>query len=203
MRRRLDKRRRVSQCDATLARIVERTESRISPWLRLVENSVEFAPGAPIERYHCLAQADYVTIVARMPSGRIPIVSQFRPAVGVETWELPAGLLDAGESVEECCRRELLEEVGLVANRIQKIGSFYPDTGRLENRLHVFAVDASEPAPGFVCEPGMSVAFVTPNELRARILDGSFIHQLHVGALASAELHGFALGLFTSPAVQS
>jgi ADP-ribose pyrophosphatase len=183
-----------------LARIVARTESRISPWLRLVENTVEFSPGAPAERYHCLAQADYVTIVARTPSGLIPIVSQFRPAVGAVTWELPAGLLDPGERAEECCRRELLEEVGLVAGRVQPIGVYYPDTGRLENRLHVYAVEASEPDPAFVPEPGMTVAFLSPAELRGRILAGSFIHQLHVGALASAELHGFPLGLFAAAA---
>jgi ADP-ribose pyrophosphatase len=183
-----------------LARIVARSESRISPWLRLVENTVEFSPGALPERYHCLAQADYVTIVARTASGRIPIVSQFRPAVGVVTWELPAGLLDPGESADDCCRRELLEEVGLVAGRVEKVGVYYPDTGRLENRLHVYAVEASDPDPAFVPEPGMTVAFLAASELRARILDGSFIHQLHVGALASAELHGFALGLFAPSA---
>jgi ADP-ribose pyrophosphatase len=179
-----------------MARIVARSETTISPWVRLVEKSVERVPGGPVDVYHSLAQADYVAIVARTPSGRIPIVAQFRPAVAAETWELPAGLVDPGEDAASCCQRELFEEVGLSTLRMQAVGTSYPDTGRMENRLHVFAVDASEPDPTFVAEPGMKVQFVTADELRARILDRSFIHQLHIGALAEAELHGFSVGLF-------
>lgn len=177
-------------------RIVTRRETPISPWVRLVEHTVEIAPGLPLEAYHSFAQADYVTVVARTPSGRIPIVSQFRPATGGPTWELPSGLLDPGEEVAACCRRELREEAGVDATHVRLLGSFFADTGRLENRMHVFAVEASEPGPAFAPEPGLTVAFVTPADLRAFILDGTFDHQLHIGALATAELHGFRLGLF-------
>jgi 8-oxo-dGTP pyrophosphatase MutT (NUDIX family) len=177
-------------------RIVTRRESPISPWVRLVENTVELSPDLPHERYHSLAQADYVTVVARTRSGLIPIVSQFRPAVGCVTWELPGGLLEPGEADEACCVRELREEAGIDALEVTRLGSYYADTGRLENLIHMFAVHGADPDPAFVAEPGSTVALVTPAELRARILDGSFKHQLHIGALATAELHGFGLGVF-------
>src|SRR4051812_25879470 len=96
------------------ARISGRTETRLSPWVRVVAKEVEVDPGVPPEVYHCLALADYVTIVARLPDGRIPIVRQFRAAVEQETWEFPAGLLEPGERAEEACGRELLEETGAV-----------------------------------------------------------------------------------------
>ena len=179
-----------------MPRIVTRRETSLSPWVRLVENTVDLSPGSPPELYHSVAQADYVTIVARTRSGLVPIVSQFRPAVDRVTWELPGGMLDPDEDRAACCRRELREEAGLDATHVQLLGSFWPDTGRLENRIHVFAVDATDPDPAFVPEPGMTVSFVAPAELRARILDGSFDAQLHIGALATAELHGFRLGIF-------
>lgn len=181
-----------------MARILSRTETAVSPWVRLVEKAVEFTVGTPPELYHCLAQADYVIAIARTPSGRIPIVSQFRPAVGCETWEFPSGLLEPGETPESCCRRELSEEAGLSCETVHSLGKYFPDTGRLENRVHVFVVDASEPRSDFVREPGLELVFVSPNELRERILNGTFIHQLHLGAIATASLRGLASGILSS-----
>jgi 8-oxo-dGTP pyrophosphatase MutT (NUDIX family) len=177
-----------------VTRIIARHETALSRWVRVVENKVELEPHTAPETFHSFAQADYVTVVARTPSGLIPIVSQFRAAVACVTWELPGGLLDSDETPEVCCARELHEETGLRITRVVALGSWFPDTGRLENKAHVFAAETTEPDPMFVAERGMSVAFVSPDELRHRILDGSFAHLLHVGALALARLHGFDIG---------
>jgi ADP-ribose pyrophosphatase len=171
-------------------RILGRQETRVSPWVRVVAKTVERVPGHPPEVFHCVAQADYVTIVARTPDGRIPIVGQYRPAVEAYTWELPAGLLDANETPLVACRRELKEETGLEANSISPLGTFFPDTGRLENRIHVFWVDTSDPEPGFIPEAGMALELVTATKLREYVRSGRFAHQLHLGALAVAVLNG-------------
>jgi len=117
-----------------------------------------------------------------------------------ETWEFPSGLLEPEETPESCCRRELAEEAGIFCNTVHPLGKYFADTGRLENRVHVFFVDASEPRPDFVPEAGLKVAFVSSGELQERILEGSFIHQLHLGAMAVASLKGLANGLLLSPA---
>jgi ADP-ribose pyrophosphatase len=176
-------------------RIVKRTETRVSPWVRLVANEIVNASSVN-ETYHALAQADYVSIVARLADGRLPIVRQFRPAVGAETWELPAGLLEPGEAAELAAERELLEETGAVARKVVDLGTVFPDTGRLENRMRVFGIDAAPAAADFVPEPGMSVAVVTPAELAEMIRSGTFNHMLHLGALAVAEARGFRTGVF-------
>lgn len=178
-----------------MARIISRSETSVSPWVRVVEHTVEIDAQRPAEAFHSLAQADYVSVLARRASGHIPIVSQFRPAIGDVTWELPGGLLDAGESPEACCRRELREETGAIAARVISLGSFFPDTGRLENLAWLFAAEISDVDSEFVGEPGVEVAWVTPAELRAQILSGRFRHLLHIGALAAAKLHGFDVGV--------
>lgn len=179
-----------------MARIISRSETVVSPWVRLVAKDVEVAPGS-VDTYHCLGLADYVSILARMPDGRFPIVRQFRSAVEAETWELPAGMVDPGDTPESCCRRELLEETGLIAGTVRPLGAFYTDTGRLQNRIHSFAVEASAPDPTFAGEHGMTVDFVTAAELRARIRDGTFSHQLHLGTLALAGLEGLDGGILS------
>jgi ADP-ribose pyrophosphatase len=180
----------------SVRRIIKRTETRVSPWVRLVANEVLISSSAS-ETYHSLAQADYVTIVARLPDGRLPIVRQFRPAVGSETWELPAGLLEPDEDAEAAARRELLEETGTAPLKVLDLGSFFPDTGRLENRIRIFGVEGAPPAADFVPESGMSVALVSPAQLGAMIRSGEFNHMLHVGALAVAESRGFRTGVFS------
>src|SRR5207248_2683408 len=99
--------------------IVKKSEVSISPWVRLVTKEVQMLEGMEPDTYHSIAQADYVAIFARTRDGRIPIVRQFRPAVEALTWELPAGMVDAGESASETCRRELYEETGLQATSIR------------------------------------------------------------------------------------
>jgi len=64
-------------------------------------------------------------------------------------------------------------------------------TGRLNNRIHNFFVEAGERAAAFEPEPGISVKLVSPAEIARLIKRGVFLSQLHIGALLLAELHGF------------
>lgn len=49
------------------------------------------------------------------------LVGQYRYALDVYSWEIPAGGCPAGESLEDTARRELLEETGLVATDVAPI----------------------------------------------------------------------------------
>lgn len=174
--------------------------TRISPWMALIERAVEFTPGAELELYHAVGQQDYVAIVAVLADGRIAIVRQYRPAMESFTWELPAGLVDAGEDPAASCRRELLEETGLAARAVYALGAFAPCTARLSNRLHSFFVEATAVA-GAAAERGIELKLVSPTQLAEMILAGEFVLQLHIGALLLAGLHGHLdLGTFSAAA---
>ena len=167
-------------------RILSRGEDRVSPWVSLVEKEVEFEPGRAPEIYHSFSSPDYTSILARTRSGLIPLVRQYRPAVEKYTLEFPAGLVDEGEAPIETCRRELMEEVGLVAEKITVLGSFSCDTARLENQMHAFYVDASEPDPEFVPEEGIEVEYVSLDLLRHYISTNKFRLLSHIGVFALA-----------------
>ena len=79
--------------------------------------------------------------VAALPvtaDGRILLVRQYRYAVDESLWELPAGRLDGGESPEEGIQRELREEIGQRAERLEKIGFFYTTPGFCDESMHLF-----------------------------------------------------------------
>jgi ADP-ribose pyrophosphatase len=170
-------------------KIRSRLTTQVSPWVALIEREVEFTPGSPPHTYHSIGQSDYIAIVALTPDGKIPTVRQFRPALESFTWELPAGLVDAGEDPADGCRRELLEETGFPARAVTALGVGAPCTGRLSNRIHSFFVETGERVAGFVPEPGMTVELRAPAELARLIVAGKFVSQLHLGALLLAQLH--------------
>jgi ADP-ribose pyrophosphatase len=172
------------------SRIVRRSETKLSEWVTLVSKDVEHQGETGWHTYHSVLQADYVSVLALTPNGLTPVVRQFRPAVEEYTLELPGGLLESGEDPNECCRRELFEETGLQAREIISMGSYFPDPGRLGNRLHAFFVRASDEDPEFRPEPGISIDYFSPRNLRAEVIAGRFIHQLHIAMLGVAEWKG-------------
>jgi 8-oxo-dGTP pyrophosphatase MutT (NUDIX family) len=173
--------------------ILERSETRLSPWSSVTERTI-LMPGEEVaQRYHSLSQADYVSVVALTEDGRIPLVRQFRPALERFTLELPGGLRDANEDPEASAMRELFEETGLkaVGDAIM-LGNLAPDAGRLENRLWGFAVTVkSFPDEEWLAEPGLEPLLVDPTELRQWILNGRFDHAPHIALIGMAGMHGF------------
>src|SRR6478752_5642998 len=138
-------------------RITGRRDIPISPWMKVIERSVEFSEGAKPELYHAVGQQDYIAIVARTPDGLFPIVRQYRPALERFTWELPAGLVDPGEDAAACCRRELMEETGFAVRAVHALGCYAPCTARLSNRVHSFYVEIDSSAERKPIEPGIEL----------------------------------------------
>ena len=91
--------------------IMERQVAFSTPWFDVIGKRVESDPSL----YYALEMADYVGVLAMDTAGELILVRQFRPAVETWTLEVPAGLLEQGESPEACARREVLEETGYEA----------------------------------------------------------------------------------------
>jgi ADP-ribose pyrophosphatase len=74
---------------------------------------------------------------------------------------------------------------------VHALGDKCACTGRLNNRVHSFFVEAGPRVRSFEPEPGLTVKLVSPAELVRLIKAGDFVSQLHIGALLLAELNGF------------
>ena len=72
-------------------------------------------------------------------------VRQLRHPLGRRTWEIPAGIIDPGETPEETARRELAEEVGL-GGRLELITRVYTSPGFTDELIYLFEASELEPA---------------------------------------------------------
>lgn len=85
--------------------------------------------------------------VAAYDDGTVALVRQYRHPAARYVLELPAGKLEEGERPAECAARELEEELGLVAARLEPLTDFFTTPGFCSERLWVFlATDLRETA---------------------------------------------------------
>jgi ADP-ribose diphosphatase len=82
-----------------------------------------------------------VVPLASDPAGPDPTVlllRQFRYAAGGTLWEIPAGRLEMGEDPMACARRELREEAGVVAGRLDRLTTIWTTPGFTDETIHLF-----------------------------------------------------------------
>lgn len=70
--------------------------------------------------------------------GKILMVKQFRYPYAEEIWEIPAGKLNEGESPELTAIRELEEEGGVRANRVEKLFDIYPTPAYNDEIIRIY-----------------------------------------------------------------
>jgi ADP-ribose pyrophosphatase len=88
--------------------------------------------------------------IAAMPrTDSVLLVRQYRHATGGSLWELPAGSVDEGEDAETAARRECQEELGLVAEHVERLGEAWPLPGYCTELMTFYRLTGlREPGPG-------------------------------------------------------
>jgi ADP-ribose pyrophosphatase len=99
-------------------------------------------PGGVVARREVVRHSGSVATLAVHDDGRIVLVRQYRYPVNETVWELPAGRRDPKETPEAGARRELEEETGLVAGRLEPLSVFYTTPGFCDEVMHVFRASA-------------------------------------------------------------
>ena len=83
-----------------------------------------------------------VVIIPILPNGEIALIKQFRYAARSEFLELPAGKLDEGEDPKACAFRELEEEIGYRAGKMQFIANIHPAIGFANEIMSIYLAES-------------------------------------------------------------
>lgn len=106
--------------------------------LRLAREQAQLPDGRRIE-LDIVRHPGASAVLPILEGGRVLLIRQYRHAAGGSILEVPAGKLDPGESPADCALRELEEETGLRAGRLQPLGWIFTTPGFTDERIFLFA----------------------------------------------------------------
>lgn len=172
--------------------IVARSVEYSCSWLDVVAKQVLLPQPRGEETFYSVRTGEYCAVVAVTEDGKVPLVTQFRPAVECEVLELPSGAVDPGEEPAAAMTRELLEETGCAADEMILLGALHTDSGRMETQQWAFFApgvrqDAAEPDT----DEQLEVQFVDRRELRGLVARGELRMAPHVAVLCLAVAAGY------------
>src|SRR3989304_6448846 len=87
-------------------------------------------------------------------SGNVHLGRQYRTALEQVILEIPAGILESGESSEETGRRECEEEAGMIPERMERLCGFYHSVGFSTGRIEIYLATGLTPSRNAHAEEG-------------------------------------------------
>ncbi|HCJ66465.1 MAG TPA: ADP-ribose pyrophosphatase [Elusimicrobia bacterium] len=82
-----------------------------------------------------------VLVIPFLSRDKIVLLKQYRPVVKSYFYELPAGILEKGETLIACARREVKEETGYSVKKFTRLGVIYPAPGYTTEKIVIFKAE--------------------------------------------------------------
>ncbi|MDQ4500699.1 NUDIX hydrolase [Sinomonas sp. ASV322] len=102
-------------------------------------DTFELAPGSEPLHRDFIDHPGAVAILPMDQDGKVLLLRQYRHPVGMDLWEIPAGLLDVdGESNLDAAARELAEEADLVASEWHVLADFFNSPGSSSEAIRIY-----------------------------------------------------------------
>lgn len=105
-------------------------------------------------------QKDYFVIelgpragIIAVKDGTVLLTRQYRFLIDAQSWEIPGGKVDDGETPEFAAARECLEETGIECSNLRRLVEYYPGLDNFNNRTTVFASKEARTVARFTAVP--------------------------------------------------
>ena len=127
-----------------------------------------------------IVRRDYIhydgaaVVLPILDDGRIVVIRNYRFAVDEHLYELPAGMLKKGEDPLKCAARELTEETGYTAAKIEKLGQFYTGPGTTDELMHAYlATGLCDGRQNLETYEQIAVEVLTERKVREMVTSGA------------------------------
>ena len=161
-------------------------------WLEVREQRIALPQGGSIDAFHLIKTPDWGAALAVTYAAEVVMVRQYRHGYGSVSTELPAGVIDQGESPLAAVQRELREETGYGAADWQPLLSVQTEPARHTTRAHFFLARGARRVAEAKLDAGehIETLLVPAPELMAMLERGEIVHAVHVAAILTAVSRG-------------
>jgi ADP-ribose pyrophosphatase len=143
---------------------------------------IRTAAGATVTR-EIVEHPGAVAIVPLLPDGRVVLVRQWRRPVRGHVLEVPAGTREPGEDAQSCAHRELIEEIGYRAGRLERLAGFPTTPGFTDEVMEVFLATDLTPVEDEPAEFEEALEIVRPEDVPALLAAGEPLDAKTIAAL--------------------
>jgi ADP-ribose pyrophosphatase len=115
-----------------------------TPYYDVRVDRLKHPQGHELDYYVIAFARQAAGVVPVAADGRVLLVQQWRHPVEKLTWSIPAGAIESGESPADAAARELREEAGCVARKLDPLYHYHPSIGVADLVFHVFVAQDVE-----------------------------------------------------------
>ena len=116
-----------------------------SPYMKVRQEAVQLPDGRIYDQYFVREYKGWVAIFAVTVDGKILLTRQYKHGIRRIVIELPAGSIDESEEPEIAAARELQEETGYVADRLDFVGKYILEPTACDGHVYVYFADGVKP----------------------------------------------------------
>ena len=155
------------------------------PWLTARRDVAELPDGRINHEYYVLEYPDWVNIIAVTKDGRIVMERQYRHGLGNTCYELPCGVIEAGETPLEAAKRELQEETGYAGGEWKEWMTLSPNPATSTNLAHSFLAVGVEKVSGqhLDATEDIDVYLLSQDEVRELLAENQILQALMAAPL--------------------
>ena len=113
-------------------------------------DDAELPDGKPCFREFILHNGGACVLYVK--DGKVLLVRQYRYPYGESLYEIPAGKLDKGEEPIKAAARELEEEAGLIAKKLELLYVMYPSPGYTNEKIYIYEAISAKQAKAHLDE---------------------------------------------------
>jgi 8-oxo-dGTP pyrophosphatase MutT (NUDIX family) len=155
-----------------------------SEWVRLHLADVELPDGERFEHHLIRAPMPAAGVVVSDAARGVLLLWRHRFITDTWGWEIPAGRVEPGESIQAAATREVLEETGWRPGPLEALVAYHPSNGLSDQTFHLFLAEgATEVGPPLDVHEAERVAWVPVSGLTEAVRTGHVRDGLSLTAL--------------------